>query len=199
MDDKDKARLREGINSFIETYTGRIFFPLNPDPGSIDILDIAHALSNQCRFTGHVRHFYSVAEHCIRGSLVAPPGFELVFLLHDAGEAYLSDIARPVKHQPEFANYRTYEARIERAVEQAFKLQPNALEHPTIKEIDRRMLRTEQRDLMPFLPQELDPRPEAPFDFRIYQTLGPREAETLYLKRFEELRTKPVAHGLGKK
>jgi hypothetical protein len=94
--------------TFIETYTGRAFYPLNPQVEGLSIIDIAHALSNQCRYSGHVKYFYSVAHHCI---LLAQwleqhdgsPLDCLQILMHDAPEAYLVDMPRPVKqYMPQF-------------------------------------------------------------------------------------------------
>lgn len=88
---------------YIRTYTGIQFFPTDPNPADIRIVDIAHALANICRFTGHCRRFYSVAEHSINVSRTVSPSNALVALLHDATEAYLNDIARPIKVQlPEY-------------------------------------------------------------------------------------------------
>lgn len=84
----------------IRTYGGRYIDPLNPDPEAIDINDIAHALSNICRFGGHTMRFYSVAEHSLHVmQLVKAPELKLCALLHDASEAYLLDIPSPVKHR----------------------------------------------------------------------------------------------------
>lgn len=89
--------------SFIETYTGRAFYPLNPSEDVISVIDIAHALSNQCRYSGHVEKFYSTAQHCcILADYVAnvskgSPLDCLQILMHDSAEAYLVDIPRPVK------------------------------------------------------------------------------------------------------
>lgn len=87
---------------FIETYTGRPFWPLKPTMDALSVIDIAHALSNQCRYSGHVRFFYSVAQHCcLLASWVGNHGGDaltcLQVLMHDAPEAYLVDIPRPVK------------------------------------------------------------------------------------------------------
>src|SRR5271165_7548492 len=82
---------------WIQTYTGRVMYPLDPRPEEINIIDIAHALSNLCRFTGHVRTFYSVAEHSVRVSQHCDPKDALWGLLHDASEAYLADMSRPMK------------------------------------------------------------------------------------------------------
>src|ERR1035437_9287013 len=82
----------------IETYSGKWFDILEPTPDMIDIKSIAHSLSNICRYTGHVRHFYSVAQHSWIGSVIIPEPYKLEFLLHDASEAYIGDMSRPLKH-----------------------------------------------------------------------------------------------------
>jgi len=83
----------------IRTFTGKYINPLNPDPEMICIEDIAHALSMQCRFGGHTSRFYSVAEHSIEVANALPNKLKLAGLLHDAAEAYLLDIPKPVKAQ----------------------------------------------------------------------------------------------------
>ena len=83
---------------WMQTYTGQKFFPLDPKPEEINIEDIAHALSQMCRFSGHTSTFYSVAQHSILCSRLA--GCEEVAfaaLLHDAAEAYVGDMIRPLK------------------------------------------------------------------------------------------------------
>jgi len=84
------------------TYTKKMFDPLRPKTERIDIRDIAHALSMLCRANGHFRSFYSVGQHCINCAKEAKargygPRLQLACLLHDASEAYLSDVTRPVK------------------------------------------------------------------------------------------------------
>lgn len=90
--------------SCIRTYTGIMFDPLNPDPDLIKLGDISHALSLLCRANGHFRNFYSVAQHsvnCMEEAKIR--GYsrrvQLACLLHDASEAYLSDVTRPVKQE----------------------------------------------------------------------------------------------------
>lgn len=95
-------------SDWIVTYTGKRFRPLDPSPDSIDIVDIAHALSNTCRFTGQTRVFYSVAQHSYLVSLLCD-NHQLYGLLHDASEAYLCDIATPLKHSDVFKQYRDAE------------------------------------------------------------------------------------------
>lgn len=96
-------------DTYIRTFSGKQFWPLNPRPNEVCLIDIAHALANICRWTGHTRQFYSVAEHCVLMShwLESMGEDPRPALLHDASEAYLSDIARPVKHL--IPHYKQYE------------------------------------------------------------------------------------------
>lgn len=86
------------IEPYIELYSGKNFYFLDPKFEDFDIVDIAHALSLTCRFSGQCKKFLSVAEHSVMVSnMLEGTGFELEGLLHDAGEAYLPDVASPVK------------------------------------------------------------------------------------------------------
>lgn len=133
---------------FIYTYTGVKFYPLDPRPEDINIEDIAHALSNICRFTGHCKEFYSVAQHSILASELATPENKMWALLHDASEAYLCDVPRPLKYLEGFESfYREAEGELMYAVAERFDLgwpMPDE-----IHDLDVTMLVTEQRDLMP--------------------------------------------------
>jgi len=95
---------------WIQTRSGRRFYPLNPRAEDVDLHDIAHALARQCRFSGHTSRYYSVAEHSVRVAMrvyeqTSDPAFALLGLLHDASEAYLIDLPRPLKRDPVFAPY----------------------------------------------------------------------------------------------
>ena len=81
----------------ILTYTGKWFYPLEPKSEDVDIRDISHALSLICRFTGHVIFPYSVAQHSIAVSRLCPKSIAIYGLLHDAAEAYITDVAHPIK------------------------------------------------------------------------------------------------------
>ena len=92
----------------ITTHTKRSFDPLEAHPEDIDIRDVAHSLSLLCRANGHFPHFYSVGQHCLACMReAAARGYsrrvQLGCLLHDGGEAYLSDVIRPIKaRMPEY-------------------------------------------------------------------------------------------------
>src|SRR5215213_11515028 len=104
----------------IQTFTGKFVTPLDPKIDQIDIIDIAHALSNMCRYAGHVRKFYSVAEHSILASYYVFEDEALEALLHDATEAYLVDVPKPYKHM--LPDYCKYEDRLHGVISLKFQL-----------------------------------------------------------------------------
>lgn len=112
----------ERRGDWIPTFTGRAFWPLDPRADEIHIADIAHALAHQCRYAGHCRRFYSVAEHCVLLSHAVSPEDRLWALLHDASEAYLVDLPRPVKRA--VVGYAAAEAAVMLAVCARFGLDP---------------------------------------------------------------------------
>jgi hypothetical protein len=139
------------MSNWIVTHSGRRVDPLAMRPEDIDIQDIAHALSLLNRFTGHTTRPYSVAEHSVRVSWLCRPENALWGLLHDASEAYLADIARPVKRREEFAAYREAEGRLMLGVCQKFRLPPDEPEE--VKWADGVMCAAERRDLTAYVPE----------------------------------------------
>lgn len=87
------------MSDWMQTYSGKKIYPLAMNPEDICIEDIAHALSMLCRYGGHCKRFYSVAEHSVHLSYAVPSEFAFDALMHDATEAYLVDLPRPIKHQ----------------------------------------------------------------------------------------------------
>lgn len=176
------------VGDWMQTYTGRQFWPLDPRHSEIDIRDIAHALSLQCRFAGHVRTFYSVAEHSIRVERYIrtrgePESVQLWGLLHDASEAYLVDLPRPIKVH--MANYLAAERVLELVLAERFGL---TWPRPSIvTEADQILLATEQRDLMTKPPTPWDKwLTEEPLVEKIYP-MKSWEAENQYMTRYREL------------
>lgn len=105
-------------NVYLTTFTGRKFFPLSPEADQVDIEDIARGLSKICRFCGQIKDFYSVAEHSVEVMHLVPDRLKLAALLHDASEAYISDIPAPLKKQ--LPDYQKVEGLIEWAVDEKF-------------------------------------------------------------------------------
>lgn len=120
----------------IRTFMGHYIDPLNADPSKIEILDIAHALSMQPRFSGHLPRFLSVAEHCCFCFDKAPDEFKKDALLHDASEAYLLDMPSPIKYR--IPGYVEIEDRLMKVIALKFGLQYPF--HTIVKEIDKQEL-----------------------------------------------------------
>lgn len=180
-------------SSRIQVAHGRSIDPLHPTAEEIFIEDIGHSLSNQCRFTGHVKKFYSVAEHSVRASLLVPAEYALEALIHDGSEAYICDIARPLKQDPDFGGaYKRFEATLQTCINRKFGV-PDEMS-PEVKKADDILLATEVRDLLiwsdtddefeklwsPWLPLP-------PTEDRILWPWEPRQAKNSFLSRFAEL------------
>ena len=140
----------------IETYTGRFFDVANPQAKDVCIDDIAHALGNLCRYGGHCKEFYSVAEHSLLTAQIAAVidsltsiRLLLLCLLHDAAEAYLVDVPRPVKIQ--LAEYIGIEAKVMAVIYEhlGIVIPPTPYEKKFVKRMDNIALHTEAKYLMP--------------------------------------------------
>ena len=145
--------------TWIQTYTGVQFWPLDPRPEDVRLEDIAHALSLKCRFNGHCREFYSVAQHsvhvardvlrrgvCHEASEKSRTNTFRLALLHDAAEAYLPDVCRPIKSS--WPGFDRLEERLLECVCEALGVVVGCEEWATIKHCDNMLLATEARDLM---------------------------------------------------
>lgn len=163
------------------TFRGTQFFPLDPRPEEIDIDDIAHALSQICRFGGHSREFYSVAQHSLHVARLCPPELALVGLMHDATEAYCGDMIRPIKLN--MPGFKEMEDRIWTAVAERFGL---PAEIPAeVKHWDDVALMTERRDLVAHTDHvwAIEAKPES----REIIPINSNAAKTRFLNEFYRL------------
>lgn len=164
------------------TFTGKKFYPIDPSPDDICIEDIAHALAHVCRFGGHCGGFYSVAQHSVLVSQICKQA-TFQGLMHDATEAYVGDMVRPLKLQ--LPDYQIVEDRVWEAICEQFVIAKTM--HSEVKFADNVALNTERRDLFncdtygDWNLQDYPPLPE-----RI-EILPPFLAKEFFLDRYREL------------
>lgn len=176
------------IGSCMWTASGQLFDILAFDPAAIDLYDIAHGLSHICRFGGHVRSYYSVAQHSVLVSELCDTADARIGLLHDATEAYLGDMISPLKRQPGMEIYRDVEAKMADAVALRFGLQ--SMETPSVELADRLAVFLEMRDLMAGDPMKYGrkvARPDLTVLHRVIVPQGPEMARAAFLARAREL------------
>ena len=202
---------------WIQTYTGKRFDLLEPRQEDIDDNDIAHALSMLCRFTGHTKFFYSVAEHSynvstlvenfvrrVGGSAKDAAHAGLEALLHDAAEAYVGDMSRPLKQlvasaevplgSDGFTSYKMLEERIAELIFKVAGIEDR--NHELVKRVDNHMLAVEARQVLdggprhgwvdpalPRVPLSLDP------DFAVPHLvfMAPETVRRMFVMRAAEL------------
>lgn len=176
------------IGDWIQLISGRPFWPLDPHLSDIHIGDIAWALSMQCRYAGHVKRFYSVAEHSVLVSCTVPPEHALWGLLHDATEAYLVDLPRPIKRC--IPEYRVIEDRLAEHIAKRFDL---CWPMPTeVKAADTAALHTERAALLapsmkPWGIGQQASASERPGVATWVLGLSPEQAHLAFLDRFAAL------------
>ena len=176
----------------ITTFNGMDFNLLNPEDSYISIFDIAHALSHLCRFTGHSAQFYSVAQHSVMVSEIVPAEDAMAGLLHDAAEAFVGDVAAPLKQL--IPDYQKIEQRVEAAILRRFNICRPKLPK-SVKNADLILLATERRDLMP--PQDYEwelIKGVTPLADKI-NPLSPIVAKHLFLTRFQAINSAALASG----
>lgn len=180
---------------WMQTATGKQFWPMDPRASDVDPDDIAHALSMLCRYGGHSSEFYSVAEHCWLMSYAVSPVNALAALLHDASEAYLVDVPRPLKRSAGMEAYRTAERLTMNQVAERFGLRSDSLdyEHPAeVKRADQQILVDERVRLMS-LGMHLDWRLEDVGALGVkIRCWAPTVAEDRFIERLAELWIDPT-------
>lgn len=177
--------------SWIQTYTGRVAFTVfEPKAEQIAIEDISHALALTCRFGGHSMIHYSVAQHSVLMASIAPEEYRLEALMHDAAEAYLGDMVRPLKlRMPEFV---AAERLVEDAIIERFGLRLREPECArVIKELDLSMLVAEQRQVMSKLPMPWSSLEGVQPAAVTIQEMTWREADALFWDSFWDLFSGP--------
>lgn len=173
---------------WILTHSGKKVDLLEPKPEMFDIRDIARGLANTCRFGGHTLRYYSVAQHSVLASRHVQQAFAFDALMHDAAEAYLGDVTAPLKAL--LPDYKAIEARFEAALFSHF-----GVGYPLsgyVKHIDRVLLATERRDLMPANDDEWPELGGVVPLGRSIRPMGAELAEKVFLQRFEELKRRRV-------
>lgn len=182
--------MKQNLEPWIETYTGKKFYFLKPNPDDIDIIDIAHSLSMQCRFTGHVEAYMSVAEHSVAVSTIVNKENQLAGLLHDASEAYLSDIASPIKQF--FSQYYEMEDRIMKVIAEKF-----GFEYPLnedVKNADSTQLKSEAKHLLSSGGKDWTMLfPTDGRNGKVPMCLAPAHAKALFLRTYEQITGKDVS------
>lgn len=169
--------------SQLTTWSGRKINYINPSPDEIHIIDIAVALSRECRFAGHASHFYSVAQHSVLCSRIVPQALAIEALLHDAAEAYIKDMPTPLKRL--LPDYKMIEARFDWAIRVHFGLPQEPSQ--AVKDADNILLVTEIRDLFPSgrILHKV-PVVAEPMNGRIWP-LAPETAKDQFMDRFHFL------------
>lgn len=161
------------------THSGKKFWPLDPRPEEIAIEDIAHALSHICRYGGHCNYFYSVAEHSVLMASKVSDRNKIWALLHDATEAYLMDLPRPIK--PYLPGYAEYETKLMKCIADRYSLPPEMPDE--VKDADNRIILDEMNQNMSYVPDK----------YKVLEPLGvnlqywsPNVAKRMFMDTFDE-------------
>ena len=167
----------------IRTFTGKLVDPFNPDPSTIDIIDIAHGLSNICRYGGQCSRFYSVAEHCCYVSAALPEQYMLAGLLHDASEAYIGDMVAPLKEHRQLKAFGHIDNELSLIIETVFRTSFRQL---TVKKVDIAIREEEIAAL--FNPSKPVENKYLPASHDI--GFDPETAKAMFLRRYRQLTKK---------
>jgi hypothetical protein len=181
--DQVSYQLHSEDSAWIQTFTGKKFYPLQPKEEDICIEDIAHALSMQCRFTGHSKFHFSIAQHSVYVSYLCDTSDQLHGLLHDGSEAFCADLASPMKRLPQLAGYKTIESGVQQAIYRKFGL--TEIEPASVKTADILSLGIEAKSVLGTLHPDWT-LPVEPPPFAVVP-MQPNEAEAMFLRRFYQL------------
>jgi hypothetical protein len=180
---------KKNDEGWIQLFNGGFFYFDNPTPEMINILDIANALANCCRYTGHVAKFYSVAEHSVHMSYCVTGPYEkemrMWALMHDATEAYIGDMNWPLKQKPYMRPYNKLEKKIMKIIAEKFELHEGFCPD-IIKELDRCICQDEREALLPPSDKSWGINPEDKLNIKI-ECWQPHYARQQFLDRFKEL------------
>lgn len=169
------------------TYSGGQFWPLDPRAAEVLVEDIAHHLALTNRYGGATRVPYPVAEHSVLVSLYVPPEFAQEALFHDASEAYIGDLIRPLKHQPELAGFRAAEDAIYPVVMEALGIVSTPESRAAIHEVDDRIIVDEVQALMARPEKYLERYPVGRALGCPIHALSWQSAKLLFVSRYIEL------------
>jgi hypothetical protein len=176
------------LSDGIRLFSGAMFDYNNPAACDVAIEDIAHAASQICRFAGHTKHFYSVAQHAVNASMIVAPGFEFDALMHDTAESFTNDIPTPLKVAVPM--FKELELRIEAAMAAKFNF---AFPLPAeVKLVDTQMLGFEKAALLPQDTSQWEMLQGVPLPDHLRQRIdlrswAPEQAKRNFLARYEEL------------
>jgi hypothetical protein len=176
---------RDPNGYYIRTFTGKKLYWDSIGQHDYDIRDIAHALSMKCRWSGHVKKFFSVGQHSVMVSRLLPADHQMAGLLHDASEAYTPDFPSPLKWwliERGFTTLQSLELELDVAI--AKKFGSGWPRNPEVKKADLVMLATEHRDLMPPGRERwhmADPLP------LVLQSWTPARAEDIFLREYNRI------------
>jgi 5'-deoxynucleotidase YfbR-like HD superfamily hydrolase len=169
---------------YVSTYLGNRFYPLEPRIDDVAVEDIAHGLAYQCRFNGQTNAFYSVAQHSLIVASLVPEELRFAALLHDAAEAYLGDMVKPLKVL--LPSFSEIEDNVSRIIGERFgvDLSHNAI----VKQADLIALATEKRDLMPYSVEEWTSLIGVEPMRAVILTMPPDVAKREFMREFERMR-----------
>ena len=190
--------MEERKGDWFQTFTGKIFYALDPREEEIDIRDIAHSLSLSCRFQGHCYYFYSIGEHCIRTKMIAmsllvnmgantvdinPAEVAFWSLFHDAAESYIGDINAPLKAN--MTQYKDVEDNILSVIgkKYGFSYPMSDKVAEIVYKADKIMLATELRDILTTAPKAWD-NDEKPSEDMVIVPYSPQEVERIFLGEY---------------